>query len=171
MPLEREYVDLRSTLLQLRGVRLGSKFGGEAFFVDKRFFCHFHRGGTLLLEAFVWGKVARVVSTIPGVIPHPKYGAYGWVMLKIESPRDADKAKKLIEMSYRYVIGTKRISLPKTQHAKRVVEAAKRNFPNIRLKMKPSFKRIQVIIEVRNFKDLTEARRQLDQSANFLRKP
>jgi len=48
---------LRGILLGLPGVRLGIRFGGEAFFVGKRFFCHFHRGGTLLLETFVWDKV------------------------------------------------------------------------------------------------------------------
>ena len=170
-PMEKEYANLRSILLGLPGVRLGSKFGGEAFFVGKRFFCHFHWGGTLLLETFVWDKVTEVVNTIPGVISHPKYGAYGWVRLGIHSPADIDKAKRLIETSYRYVIATKRISLPRTQHAKRVVERAMRSFPNIRFNMKPSFKRIQVIMEVRNLKDSVETGRQLDQAADYLRKP
>jgi hypothetical protein len=150
---------------------LGSRFGAEAFFVRNRFFCHFHLGGTLLLETFVWDKVSDVVNAIPGVIPHPQYGAYGWVRLRIDSPADMDKAKKLIESSYRYVIATKRISLPKTQHTKRMVERAAKDFPNIRYKMKPSFKRIQVIMEVRSFKDSVEATRQLNQAANYLRKP
>jgi luciferase-like monooxygenase len=169
--MEEKYANLRNILLGLPGVRLGSKFGEEAFFVGRRFFCHFHRGGTLLLETFVWDKVTEVVNTIPGVIPHPQYGAYGWVRLRIHSPADIDKAKKLIETSYRYVIATKRISLPKTRHAKRVVERAMKDFPNIRFKMKPSFKRIQIIMEVRNFKDSAETGRQLNQATNYLRKP
>jgi len=166
-----EYAKLRSFLLGLPGIRLGSKFGGEGFFVGKRFFCHFHRGGTLSLETFVWDKVTEVVKTIPGVSPHPQYGAYGWVRLGIHSPADADKAKQLIEMSYRYVIATKRISLPKTRHAKSAVERAPKKFPNIRFKMKPSVKRIQVIMEVRNFKDPAETGLQLKQAVNYLRKP
>ncbi len=82
-----------------------------------------------------------------------------------------DKAKKLIESSYRYVIATKRISLPKTQHTKRMVERAAKNFPNIRFKMKPSVKRIQVIMEVRNFKNSAETGPQLNLAENYFRKP
>jgi hypothetical protein len=171
MPMGKEYANLRSILLGLPGVRLGTRFGGEAFFVGKRFFCHFHRGGTLLLETFVWDKVAKVVETIPGVIPHPQYGAYGWVRLRIHSPADLDKAKELIGLSYRYAIGTKRVSLPKTQQARRTVERAIENFPTIRFRMKPSLKRIQVIMEVRNFKNPAETGLQLNQAANYLRKP
>ncbi|MDA4128169.1 MAG: DUF5519 family protein [Thaumarchaeota archaeon] len=171
MPMEREYANLRSILLGLPGVKLGSRFGGEAFFVGKRFFCHFHRGGTLLLETLVWDKVTEVVDKIPGVIPHPQYGAYGWVRLRINSPADMDKAKELIESSYQYAIGIKRVSLPKTQQARKAVERAMENFPSIRFRMKPSLKRIQVIMEVRNFKNPAKMGLQLNQAANYLRKP
>jgi hypothetical protein len=123
-----------------------------------------------LLETFVWNNVTGVVNTIPGVIPHPKYGSYGWVRLRINSPADMGKARKLIKLSYRYVIGTKRISLPKTPHAKRMVGEAVKNFPNIRFEVKPSFKRIQVIMEVRNFKESAENGRQLDEVADYLRR-
>ncbi len=71
MPREKEYANLRSTLLGLPRVRLGSRFDSEAFFIGKRFFCHFHLGGTLLLETFVWDNVSEVVNAIPGAIPHP----------------------------------------------------------------------------------------------------
>jgi hypothetical protein len=171
MPSEAEYASLRTTLLELKGVRLGSRFGGKAFFADKRFFCHFHRGAALLLEVFVWDNVNEVVNTLPGVIPHPQYGAYGWVRLRIRSPADVKKAKRLIQSSYRHVIGTKRVSLPKTEASGRVVKSASRNFPNIKFKSKASLKRIQVIMEVRDFRDPAETRRQLNQAANYLRKP
>jgi hypothetical protein len=169
--MEKEYANLRSILLGLPGVRLGSRFGGEAFFVGRRFFCHFHRGGTLLLETFVWDNVTEVVDTISGVIPHPEYGAYGWVRLRIHSHADMDKAKELIESSYRYVIGTKRVSLPKTQQSRRAVERAMENFPSIRFRMKPSLKRIQVIMGMRNFKNPAETGLQLNEVTNYLRKP
>jgi len=100
----REHDYLRGILLGLPGVRLGNRFGGEAFFVGKRFFCHFHEGGTLLLETLVWDKVSKVVRAIPGVIPHPQYGAHGWVRLGVSSRADLAKARKLIEKSYQYQI-------------------------------------------------------------------
>jgi len=169
MPLLKEYDSLRGLLLGLPEVRLGRRFGEEAFFVKKRFFCHFHRGGTLLLETFVWDRVNEVIHAIPGVIPHPQYGAYGWVRLRIPSQTDVDKARKLIEMSYRCVVSTKRISIPKTGLARKAVQEAVKRFPNVRFRMKLSSKRIQVIMQVYRFKNSHEAGEILGNAADYLR--
>jgi hypothetical protein len=149
---------------------LGERFGGEAFFLRKRFFCHFHVGSTLMLETFVWDKFTQVVNAIPEVIPHPQYGAYGWVRLKISSRADLAKAKKLIEMSHQYMISTKRISIQQAPHIGEAVKVAKRKFPNIRFRMKRSQKRLQIIMEARNFENSVEAGTLLNQAANYLRK-
>src|SRR2546428_13181142 len=70
---------IRSQLLGLSGVTTGRRFGGEAFFFRKRFFCHFHPSKDyFFLETFVWGNVNEVVRDVPGVIPHPEYGGDGW---------------------------------------------------------------------------------------------
>src|SRR2546427_7957091 len=70
---------IRSQLLGLSGVTTGRRFGGEAFFFRKRFFCHFHPSKDyFFLETFVWGNVNEVVRDVPGVIPHPEYGGGGW---------------------------------------------------------------------------------------------
>src|SRR3989442_13119905 len=69
---------IRSQLLGLSGVTTGRRFGGEAFFFRKRFFCHFHPSKDyFFLETFVWGNVNEVVRDVPGVIPHPEYGGDG----------------------------------------------------------------------------------------------
>jgi hypothetical protein len=87
--LAKEYDRLRSGLLSLDGVSAGEKFGAEAFFFRRRFFCHVHRGnGFLLLETFVWKNVDKVVKSVPGAIPHPQYGGYGWVRFKVSSSSD-----------------------------------------------------------------------------------
>src|SRR2546428_14012820 len=66
---------IRSQLLGLSGVTTGRRFGGEAFFFRKRFFCHFHPSKDyFFLETFVWVNVNEVVRDVPGVIPHPEYG-------------------------------------------------------------------------------------------------
>lgn len=149
---------------------MGSRFGEEAFFVGRRFFCHFHRGDPLLLETFVWDKVDDVVRAIPGVAPHPQYGNYGWVRLRISSSADLVKAKELAKSSYRYMISTKRISLPRTERMRRAVNLAKENFPKINFKMKRSRKRTQVLMEVRRFRDAAEAGTQLNQATKYLKK-
>src|SRR3989442_8201749 len=77
---------LRDRLVELPGVTTGTRFGGEAFFFRNRFFCHFHETRDhLFLETFVWRNVEAVVSEVPGTIPHPEYGGYGWGRLHIES--------------------------------------------------------------------------------------
>src|SRR5881396_3847285 len=89
---------LRELLVKLPGVTMGTRFGGEAFFFRKRFFCHFHRTRDhLFLETFVWNNVDEVMSDVPGTIPHPEYGGYGWVRLPIDSEDAVSRARQLIE--------------------------------------------------------------------------
>src|SRR3989454_7799915 len=83
---------IRSQLLGLSGVTTGRRFGGEAFFFRKRFFCHFHPSKDyFFLETFVWGNVNEVVRDVPGVIPHPEYGGYGWGRVVIKTTERKEK--------------------------------------------------------------------------------
>jgi hypothetical protein len=168
--LAKEYDRLRSGLLSLDGVSAGEKFGAEAFFFRRRFFCHVHRGnGFLLLETFVWKNVDKVVKSVPGAIPHPQYGGYGWVRFKVSSSSDLGKAKKLIEMSHNYVIRTKRISLPRTDETRRRLKSANARFPEIHFDAKDSPKRTQVIMEVQEAVGSVHSGELLNQAALFLR--
>src|SRR2546422_11725928 len=83
---------IRSQLLGLSGVTTGRRFGGEAFFFRKRFFCHFHPSKDyFFLETFVWGNVNEVVRDVPGVIPHPEYGGGGWGWILIKKKKEKRK--------------------------------------------------------------------------------
>ena len=170
LPVTKVYEDLRSKLLSLDGVSAGEKFGGEAFFFGRRFFCHIHRGnGFLLLEAFVWNKVDRVVKSVSGAMPHPQYGGYGWVRFKVSSPKDLGKAKKLMEMSHDYMSRIKRISLPRTEETRRVLKKAKVMYPEVDFVAKDSLKRMQVIMEVQGAIGSSRAGELLNRAALFLR--
>src|SRR2546426_6241759 len=83
---------IRSQLLGLSGVTTGRRFGGEAFFFRKRFFCHFHPSKDyFFLETFVWGNVNEVVRDVPGVIPHPEYGGDCWGRISIKTKEEKEK--------------------------------------------------------------------------------
>src|SRR2546428_6873551 len=87
---------LSELLVKLPGVTTGTRFGGEAFFFLKRFFCHVHATRErLFLETFVWHNVEAVVSEVPGTTPHPEYGGYGWVRLPIDSDDAASRGMQL----------------------------------------------------------------------------
>src|SRR2546429_6172925 len=107
---------LRELLVKLPGVTMGTRFGGEAFFFRKRFFCHFHRTRDhLFLETFVWNNVDEVVSEVPGTIPHPEYGGYGWVWLPIASGDAVSRGRQLIGKTYRHLRPTRRVSISKEE--------------------------------------------------------
>lgn len=168
--LAEEYDLLRADLLGLHGVSSGVKFGGEAFFYGKRFFCHIHRGKDfLLLETFVWNKVDNVVESVPGVRPHPQYGGYGWVRFRISSPDDLDKARLLIEMSHDYMTRMRRVSLPKTRKTRTILKSAEVRFPTIRFEAKDSLKRTQVIIEAQRITGSIRPSELLNQAVLLLR--
>jgi len=169
-PLAKEHAVLRSVLVRLPGVTAGQKFGGEAFFYGKRFFCHFHSAnGFLFLETFVWDKVSEVVKWIPGTKPHPRYGGYGWVRFEISSSSDLRKARRLIELSYRYMVNTKRISLPKNERSRRLLKRAEKRFPTILFGVKESLKRMQVIMEAQRSNGSVRPTDLLRQATMFLR--
>ena len=169
--LTKEYIHLRRELLRLDGVSAGEKFGGEAFFFGRRFFCHIHRGnGFLFLETFVWNNVDKVMKSVHGAMPHPQYGGYGWVRLKVSSSDDLANARRLIEMSHDYMVRTKRISLPRTEETKGMVKGAKVRFPGIHFEAKDSLRRTQVIMEVQRVSGSVQPGELLNQAALFLRK-
>ncbi len=152
------------------GVSSGEKFGGEAFFFGKRFFCHIHRGnGFLLLETLVWNKVDEVMKSVQGASPHPQYGGYGWVRFKLTSSDDLGKAMRLIEMSYNFMTRVKRISLPKNQEIRKLLAKAKERFPAIHFQVKDSLKRTQVIMEVERGNGPVRPDELLNRAAKFLR--
>jgi hypothetical protein len=168
--LAKEYDRLRNALLKLDGVSPGEKFGGEAFFFGKRFLCHIHRGnGFLFLETFVRNKVDEVMESVPGAAPHPRYGGYGWVRFKVSSSGDLGKAKRLIEMSYDYMVRTKRVFLPRTEETRRLLKSASIRFPAIRFEAKDSLKRTQVIMEVQRGSGSVQSHELLDRATMFLR--
>jgi len=181
-------------LLELPGVTRGTRFGGEAFFYRKKFFCHYHPAHgsffletfvwknvnavlgkipgaiSLFLETFVWKNVNAVLGKIPGAISHPEYGAYGWVRLPISSASEIVQAKMLVEMTYRYIRTTKRISVDKDQFSDELLSLVKAKFPQIRFKSGESKKRIQIIMETPELTDFDRAEVLLNQAARALRK-
>ena len=157
-------------LLELPGVTRGTRFGGEAFFYRKKFFCHYHPAhGSFLLETFVWKNVNAVLGKIPGAISHPEYGAYGWVRLPISSASEIVQAKRLVEMTYRYIRTTKRISVDKDQFSDELLGQVKAKFPQVRFSSKESKRRIQVIMETPELTDFDKADVLLNQAARSLR--
>lgn len=46
--------ELKDELLALPEIELGTRFGGEAFFYRRKFFCHLHVGSNMVfIETFV----------------------------------------------------------------------------------------------------------------------
>src|SRR5712692_2914368 len=149
---------LRELLVKLPGVTTGTRFGGEAFFFRKRFFCHFHATRDhLFLETFVWHNVEAVVREVPGTIPHPEYGGYGWVRLPINSDDAVSRALRLVETTYRYLRTTRRVSIPKAEFLQEKLGLIKETLPEIAVKVKESKKRSQVVLEARGVTDNEKA--------------
>src|SRR2546427_13298006 len=107
---------IRSQLLGLSGVTTGRRFGGEAFFFRKRFFCHFHPSKDyFFLETFVWGNVNEVVRDVPGVIPHPEYGGDGWGRDSNKKKEEKEKGGGMIFNLLKKLPTTKKKNLTKTK--------------------------------------------------------
>lgn len=157
-------------MLGLPGVTVGRRFGGEAFFYRKKFFCHFHptRSG-FFLETFVWNRSDEVVREIPGVIPHPEYGNYGWVRLPVSSKNDLAQAKSLVENTYRYLRTTKRVSLPKDRFTPELLTRVESKISQVNFKIKESKKRIQIIITIPELSDYDRADVLLKEATRMLR--
>jgi hypothetical protein len=158
--------------MKLPGVITGTRFGGEAFFFRKRFFCHFHRTRDhLFLETFVWNNVDEVVSEVQGTIPHPEYRGYGWVRLPIDSGEAVSRARQLIETTYRYLRTTRRVSISKEEFRPETLDLLRTKLPEIRVKVKESKKRNQIILEARGQSDYERADNLLDGAIKILKGP
>ena len=163
---------LRELLVKLPGVTTGTRFGGEAFFFRKRFFCHFHATRDhLFLETFVWHNVEAVVSEVPGTIPHPEYGGYGWVRLPIDSDDAVSRGRQLIETTYRYLRTTRRVSIPQEKLRPETLDLLRKELPEIRVKVKESKKRNQVVLEAQGVLDYEKADDLLDKATRILKGP
>jgi hypothetical protein len=163
---------LRELLLKLPGVTTGTRFGGEAFFFRKRFFCHFHPTGKLLfLETFVWNHVDAVVSEVPGTIPHPEYGGYGWVRLPIDSEDAVSRGRQLIQATYRILRTTRRVSIAKEELRPATLSLLRAKLPEIEIKVKESKKRTQIVLEARGVSDYEKADDLLDKANRILKGP
>jgi hypothetical protein len=161
---------LRELLVGLPGVTTGTRFGGEAFFFRKRFFCHFHPTREhLFLETFVWNNVDAVVSEVLGAIPHPEYGGYGWVRLPIDSDEAVSKGRRLIERTYGYLRTTRRVSIAKEEFLSETLDLLRTKLPEIVVKIKESKKRKQIILEARGESDYERADDLLDKATRILK--
>jgi hypothetical protein len=163
--------ELRKLLLTLPDVTLGRRFGGEAFFFRKKFFCHFHPAKNIVfLETFVWNRVSEVTKEVPGVIPHPEYGGSGWVRLPLNSEDDVQKGERLIENTYRYLRTIRRISLRKDKIKPGLIDAARNSLPQVRFKVKEAKKIVQIMIETVEVADFEQADRMLGRAASMLKR-
>ena len=163
---------LRELLMKLPGVTKGTRFGGEAFFFRKRFFCHFHpTRENLFLETFVWSNVDAVIREVPGTIPHPEYGGYGWVRLRIDSEDAVSRGRQLIETTYRYLRTTRRVSISKEEFRSEKLGLIGTELPEIRVSVKESKKRKQVILEARGVSDYEKADELLDKAIRIFKGP
>jgi hypothetical protein len=163
---------LREFLVKLPGVTTGTRFGGEVFFFRKRFFCHFHATRDhLFLETFVWHNVEAVVSEVPGTIPHPEYGGYGWVRLPIDSEDAVSKGRQLIETTYGILRTTRRVSIAKEDFRLETLGLLGTRLPEIRVRVKESKKRMQLVLEARGVSDYEKADDLLDKATRILKGP
>ena len=163
---------LRELLLKLPGVMTGTRFGGEAFFFRKRFFCHFHpTRDHVFLETFVWNNVDAIVREVPGTIPHPEYGGYGWVRLPIDSEDAVSMGRQLIETTYRYLRTTKRISISREEFRAETLGLLSTKLPEIRVKVKESKKRKQIVVEALGVSDYEKADELLKKAIRILKGP
>jgi len=157
-------------LVKLPGVTTGTRFGGEAFFFRKRFFCHFHPTREhLFLETLVWNNVDAVINEVPGTIPHPEYGGYGWVRLPIDSEDAVSRARQLIETTYRYLRTTRRVSISREEFRPETLGLLRTELPEIKVKVKESKKRNQIILEARAQSDYEKADDLLDRAIRILK--
>jgi hypothetical protein len=161
---------LRELLVKLPGVTTGTRFGGEAFFFRKRFFCHFHpTRDQVFLETFVWNNVEALVGEVPGTIPHPEYGGYGWVRLPIDSDDAVSRGRQLIETTYRYLRTTRRVSIAKEEFQPETLGLLRSKLPEIRVMVRESKKRNQIVLEARGVSDYEKANDLLEKAVRILK--
>jgi len=162
--------EVRKHLLELPYVTIGRRFGGEAFFYRKRFFCHFHpTRDHFFLETFVWNKLDEVTKQIPGVIPHPEYGNYGWTRLPIFSEKDAFSGIELVDKTYRYLRTTRRMSIQKDEFSFESLENVRSKIRPLEFEIKESKKRMQILMQIPDTTDYDKAEKLLSKAAKMLK--
>ncbi len=161
---------IRKVLVELPGVTVGHRFGGEAFFFRKKFFCHFHPlRDHFYLETFLWDRASDVARQIPGVIPHPEYGGYGWVRLEMATEEDAASGLALVEATYRVLRTIRRISIRKEKFSSGSLDAVRNNMPDLRFRLKEAEKTMQVLIEAPGVTDYADADTLLAKAVEILK--
>ena len=161
---------MRNRLLELSDVTVGRRFGGEAFFFRKKFFCHFHPASeNFFLETFVWNKLDEVVKQVPGVIPHPEYARHGWTRLSIASEGDVAAALRLVEVTYRILRTTKRVAIRKEKFSQESVEYAQNKFNQLEFSVKEAEKTVQVMIQAPTVAHYNEADALLEKVVKMLK--
>lgn len=161
---------IRNRLLQLSEVTVGRRFGGEAFFFRKKFFCHFHPAReNFFLETFVWNKLDQVVKQIPGVITHPEYARQGWTRLPITSEGDVEPGLKLVEVTYRILRTTRRVAIRKEKFRQESAEYAQNKFKQLEFNVKEAEKTMQVMIQAPTVTNYREADELLEKAITALK--
>ncbi len=161
---------IRKVLLDLPEVTVGRRFGGEAFFFRKRFFCHFHPlRDHFYLETFLWDRAGDAAKQLPGVIPHPEYGGYGWVRLEMATEKDLASGLALVEATYRSLRTTRKISIRKEKFSHESLDAIRNKMPQLRFKLKEAEKTMQVLIEAPGVKDYADADALIAEAVEILR--
>ena len=161
---------IRNRLLELSDVTVGRRFGGEAFFFRKKFFCHFHPArGNFFLETFVWNKLDEVVKQVPGVIPHPEYAGHGWTRLLIASEGDVAAGLGLVEVTYRILRTTRRVAIRKEKFTQESVEHARKKFNQLEFNVKEAEKTMQVMIQAPTVANYVEADALLDKAITIFK--
>lgn len=153
--VELLYFQVRKIALSLPKVVEGSKFGGDAWFIGKRFFAHCHLGKQGVYLEVILDK-QEVKSRLPrGVIPHPQYAGYGWVRLAVKSEADLQRARALLRRSYRYMTLFRKVWLPKQRKFLEKIYKQSKSLPGITIvaKPEPGRKRIAVIVSPKDLND------------------
>jgi len=119
----------------------------------------------------VWSNVDAVIREVPGTIPHPEYGGYGWVRLRIDSEDAVSRGRQLIETTYRYLRTTRRVSISKEEFRSEKLGLLGTELPEIRVSVKESKKRKQVILEARGVSDYEKADELLDKAIRIFKGP
>lgn len=153
--VERLYARVRAYSLSLPRVVEGSRFGGDAWFIGKRFFAHCHRGKQALYLEVILEKQEVKSRLPPGVIPHPRYAGYGWVRLAVKSETDLRRARALLRRSYRYMTLFRKVWLPKQRKFLEKIYKQSKSLPGITIVAKPDpgRKRIAVLVSPKDLND------------------
>ncbi|MCI0548552.1 MAG: DUF5519 family protein [Candidatus Rokubacteria bacterium] len=98
---------LNEALGRWPGVRIAPMFGRWGYFTGATLFACFPldpRQGDL------WIRLTRADQSraldLPGVVPHRRFGAQGWIEYRVDGPRDVGRALRLLRQGYRSTSAT-----------------------------------------------------------------